>query len=94
MELPPGPDYDGVVTVIKRLTPHLRGLSLHPRQGYGFNLRHLLPAAAQLEQITGIEHKFLSCLGHFHMLKVLHIDVRQRHQHSTLLTHPCLVFTH
>ena len=74
--------------MIKWLTPHLRGLSLHPRQGYGFNLRHFLPAAAQLEQITGIEDKFLSCLGHLHMLKVLHIDVRQRHQHSTLLTAP------
>ena len=71
---------DRVARVVNCLAPHLCGLSAHPRHQQGFRRQHLLPAAAQLEQVTGIaDARCLSWLGHFHLLKVLHIDVQRQH---------------
>ena len=73
-------------TVVQCLAPHLCGMSIRKGSGNGFNLQHLLPAAAQLEQVTPIHSSLndLSLLGQFHMLKVLHVSV----QHSLELTAP------
>ena len=76
-------------TVVKCLAPHLSTL-LRPDHSspypLGFRLQPLLPAAAQLEQVTPIatDSQTLSLLGHFCMLRELYIFV----EHSVLLTLP------
>ena len=71
--------------MVKCLAPHLNGMSQDVNwspEPEGFMLSDLLPAAAQLEHVTSTED--LSLLGHFRMLKELHVVV----QNSFHLTAP------
>ena len=75
--------------VVKCLAPHLSGM-LQPNDwdnfSLGFSLQPLLPAAAQLEQVTSFvwDPQSLSLLGQFHVLNVLHVNVL----HPVQLTAP------
>ena len=76
-------------TAVKCLAPHLSGMLEQRHNSFrisGFRLQPLLPAAVQLEQLTpiGTDSQTLSLLGHFSMLKELHMNV----EHSVLLTLP------
>ena len=70
-------DYNrDIAKVVKCLAPHLNGI-LQCTDSLGVSLQPLLPAAAQLEQVTSfvIDSNSFSLLGQFQALKVLNVIV-------------------
>ena len=72
--------HQGCAKVGQCLGPHLCRLSAHSRGFFDLRLQLLLPAAAQLAQVTSLEFDVyapenISLLGQSHMLTVLHVNV-------------------